>query len=301
MYLSELSELVTKLQEADARVEELERQVKELETDYQRSVEESERLRILELITGKKFTRSKEEVAKQLKQCRRELAKARQERKKLYEAVGKGMAELLLNIPSPYPEISEGEAVFRLDEDKSEPALNFIKTIVGCKAEVLEVKGVQFLPDKVIVKGVETAGEATKRLFAAVKVIKDYGKIMAGECPPKIAKAVKSLRSRKSPYAEVWKLLALKERITTKETYEVLGIEKESERKKIRAFLSELKKGSIVVREGEYYSLSTKGRLVKLWYERVEEVFKPPSAVGEEGYPALSKEKGSLNRYLVSS
>ena len=301
MYLSELSELVTKLQEADARVNELERQVRELEMEHQRSIEESERLRMLELITGKKFTRPKEEVAKQLELYRRELTKVRQERKKLYEAIGKGIAELLLNIASPYPKISEGEAIFYLDEDKSESALDFIKIVIGCKAEVLEVEGVQFLPDRVIVKGAKTANEATKRLFTAVKVIRDYGKVMAGECPPEIAKIVESLRSRKSPYAEVWKLLALKERITTKETYEVLGIKEESERKKIRAFLSELRKEGIVVHEGEYYSLSTKGRLVKLWYERVEEVYKPPGAVVEESYLTPSKKRGPLNKYLTSS
>ena len=302
MYLSELSELIAKLKVIKNKVNELRREIRKLEEKYQQSVRESERLRKLERITGKKLPKPEETVFELLRQRREDLREAEMEKRQVYEKVGRGLAELTINLDLslPTPEVQEGKAIFRLNENNAGPALDFIKELIGCEGDVLEIDGVKILPSEIIVEGIKSEDEAIDKLSNVTETIQSFGKAIIGKCPEDINRIVDSLKSRKPFYVKVWEILASKRKITYKEIYEIMGIkEKEEERKKVRAFLSELRKRGLIVCDDNKQCLSVRGMLVKLCYERIKLVsLRPQGLISEVRSIKRKMHKGTLNMYF---
>jgi len=304
-----------KLAELDVLIEGLHKKEQELETKHSeaekaRSMQSERELKqgLLEKyanITGEPVEGVTEECDV-LKKLEADIKGVKEEIIRAKSEVSQAIENITFPIDYENAKINKNTVTYKFKDGNDYLSIKYLIEEMGID-NTLEIDGVKFLPNMIVVQGVSTENDAVERLCKAVCVIKTYGSVAQGKETPEIKRMREWLS--KSKYREYWEILAMHGQISLSKIYKQSGITDKKKQSLIKQFFVDLRHKHGVSPLGSdghgNYWLTRFGKLVWASYQRYHPVdlgVKPPEqdlkkeAIAQKELPEKEKTKNKLGK-----
>lgn len=269
MNLNDLDSLVRKLKTIQESLEGKQKEQAEAKKSAHQMNMEAERLKKLSSVAAKSFDLEAVPEKAQAKEIEAEIIRLKADKMELEKQIAASISEVKFPIKDPNPEISNGNAIFHLEEGAYESAISYLKRSLST-GEQLVVDNVVIHADKIVVRGKSKADEATDCLANAAQSIWALGSIMLGKTPKEMRKTIDSLS--KSKYKHLWEFIGSRGSILLKNAYENFKLTDEREQKSARTFYSQLESlrtPPLAIGDGKgKFQLTIYGRLIWVSYKK---------------------------------
>jgi len=259
MYIHELDELISKFEKTSSVLKVMVEKIATLEAEAKKACKKLELLKQLSEVTGEKYEEAmiaQDELSQAIEQ-KKSLEKALTE---LQQKINEGLSTLRVPIEVSKMEKSGYNFVAPYKSGSHGITIEYLKRSFGFKDKI-DIDGVVFEVNQVIIRGVSDQETALKCFIEAVKTLRLFGSQLAGKVPSEVEEVCEKLH--RSKHREIWEKLAEKKAaspsILAKELNLDVGLVSDTLYNWARAKFKILP----IAREGRgNYFLTTAGRLV---------------------------------------